>query len=331
MAKNKLWYPAVRIAKATELIARSYNSTGGVKRDMVAEYEAIQAWIWVPSLYSLIEQGMKLLTQSYGTTHGGGHRLTKAFFNLNKNHGGHLTSAYKAYVNLHDYIPIATIEEFLEQIDSGSYVKKKYQDGYTAWRYVLLDGFPAETSDQPKTSIGAMLEIATAIRYILEDEFIRGEPLAKSANVTVRLWFALHNKFIRIAQVHCSKPEVQARIQGEGRLEEDTQHSYLQSHDILVQHMDYVIDYLQGLVGSLYRPMHAGGILDELCEFMKSLDRENFLQYAIRVKQGGRAFPNSKILPARDGTYVWNYSHPIPITEDRLSGTGSDRDDGYGA
>ena len=323
MPKDKLWYPAVRIAKATELIARSYNSTGGVKRDMIAEYEAIQAWIWIPSLYSVIEQGMKLLTQSYGTKHSRGHRLTRAFSNLNKNHGGHLANAYKAYVNLHDYIPIPTIEEFLRKLDSGQYVKNKYQDGYTAWRYVLLDGFPTKRSEQPKTSIGAMIEISRAIRYILEDEFIRGGSLAKPANVTVRLWSALHNKFIRIAQGHCLNPEVQSRIQGDGSLEEETQNSYLQSHDILVQRVDYVIDYLQGHVGSLYGPTHAGGILDELCEFMKRLDRENFLQYAIRVKQGGRAFPNSKILPTRDGTYVWNYSHPIPSTGDRLSGSGS--------
>ena len=289
---DKLRDPALRIAKAIELISKSCNSTGGVQRDLLAEYEAIQGWIWLPSLYSVIEQGLKLIVQSYGTAHGRGHRLTKAYDNLKSKHKEHLRNAYKAYVSLHDYIPHKKIRDFLNQIDTGPDVGGKLQDGYTAWRYFLLDGFPKKASDQPRNSVGAMLEIATAIRCILEDEFIRSKRSASPTNVIGRLHNALHRRMFRMATDYCSDASIQEKVvSGKEELIDHFQHGYSNLYQILTENVDYVIQFLsRSVIGPGFTP--AGGELGRLSEFMKGYDREGFLQFAIKVKEGERSFPN---------------------------------------
>ena len=173
--------------------------SGGVAPDLAPDYEGIQGWIWVPSAYSAIEQGLKLLIQSHTGDRGWGHRLGRLYEKLNCKHKILLDRTYEGYVELHSYIPHRTLKPFLDQLDVGARGDGGKQDGYTTWRYFLLEGFPEDRKRQPRVSIGGMLEVARGIRYILEDEFIGEKDEIEYPNVTGRLWLALHQEMFEMA------------------------------------------------------------------------------------------------------------------------------------
>ena len=50
-----------RVAAALELTDKLWDNSPDIQRDMFPEHEALQAWIWIPGCYSLIEQAFKLL------------------------------------------------------------------------------------------------------------------------------------------------------------------------------------------------------------------------------------------------------------------------------
>ena len=164
-----------RVTEGFELTSKLWDKSPDIQRDIVAEYEALQAWVWIPSCYSLIEQAFKLL---WATKEGipaervredlintlgqraQAHNLNVLFEKLKPDDREKIGHAYRAYQSLHDYIPIATVTEFLSAIG----------DGYARWRYLLLEG----PKGIPTTHIGAMLEIAGACVTILKNEHLTG-------------------------------------------------------------------------------------------------------------------------------------------------------------
>ena len=157
-----------RVAAALELTDKLWDNSPDIQRDMFPEHEALQAWIWIPGCYSLIEQAFKLL---WATREGvpvervkneliktlprraQAHNLNMLFEKLTPDDREKIDHAYRAYQSLHDYIPIFAVKDFLS----------KTGDGYTRWRYLLLEGMEGI----PTAHIGAMLEIAGACVTIL--------------------------------------------------------------------------------------------------------------------------------------------------------------------
>ena len=151
-----------RVHTGFELTSRRWDKSPDIQRDMFPEHEALQAWVWIPSCYSLIEQAFKLLwairrgvpadkvkDKLLPTLPGAqAHDLSVLFEKLDPDDQNKIDHAYKAYQGLHDYIPISTVTDFLAATGAG----------YARWRYLLLEG----AKGIPTTHIGAMLEIARA-------------------------------------------------------------------------------------------------------------------------------------------------------------------------
>ena len=161
-----------RLWDAHRLTEDLWDHAPDIEPDLVSVYEAIQAWPWIPTCYSLIEQAFKLI---WGTRKGieldeirkelvkkikkpsQAHDLNILFKNLDLGDQESINTAYESYQDLHNYIPILNANEFLEKIG----------DGYTNWRYLLLEG----TKGIPITHVGAMLEVAKSSVSILRDEY----------------------------------------------------------------------------------------------------------------------------------------------------------------
>lgn len=161
-----------RLGEALRLTERLWDNAPDIKRDLFPVHEAIQAWPWIPTCYSLIEQTFKLI---WGTRKGveldeikkelikkiekpsQAHDLNILFKNLDPGDQESINTAYESYQDLHNYIPILNVNEFLEKIG----------DGYTNWRYLLLEG----TKGIPITHVGAMLEVAKSSVSVLRDEY----------------------------------------------------------------------------------------------------------------------------------------------------------------
>ena len=120
MATREFFEPAARTTEAIGFLEQVYNKSGGVFPDKLSEYEGIQAWIWVPSAYSAIEQGMKLFIKSHKGNQIWGHRLSELYEKLCDKHRRLLDYAYEKYVELHSYIPHRNLKPFLDQLDVGS-------------------------------------------------------------------------------------------------------------------------------------------------------------------------------------------------------------------
>ncbi len=111
-------------------------------------------------LYSGIEQAMKCLLKMSGLYRAKLHRnhdIGKLFRDLVPEEQQVVDVAYSAYRSLHNYIPLKTSNCFLDYID----------EGYQQWRYLLLEG-PEKENRPPKTHVGAMLEIWSALAIILQ-------------------------------------------------------------------------------------------------------------------------------------------------------------------
>ncbi len=80
------------------------------------------------------------------------HQIGKLFRALASEEQEVLRVSYRIYRSLHDYIPLETVDCFLDAIDTG----------YPSWRYFLLEG-----EMPPTTHPGAMLEIWSALSGIL--------------------------------------------------------------------------------------------------------------------------------------------------------------------
>ena len=136
-----------------------------VKRDLIPEYEAVQAWPLVAPLYTGIEQALKMLLLAPSDTcftlgqlkRDYGHNLEKLYAELSADDRDHIELHFREHWNLYGYntygADINTAEQFITQINGPS------QDGFLAWRYLLID----ETMKLPTTSPLAMSEIWQAI------------------------------------------------------------------------------------------------------------------------------------------------------------------------
>ena len=294
MSKRPLFDPAARTSEAIEMLSSMYNKSGGINPDCVSDYEGIQLWIWVPSSYSAIEQGLKLFIHARSGDPGWGHRLSDLYDDLHDEHREILDKAYGSYVQLHSYIPIQDLKSFLDLLDVGPPKKKGKgdQDGYTTWRYFLIDGFPKKEENQPRVSIGAMLEVAWAIRYILEKEIILEQDEIDPPNIIPRLYEVLHNKMFDMAnQLYSGDVD-------------SFQKKYSGIHDLIIRHIGYIVQSLHpGESPHHPVPFFEEQVPDELreiCKFMRKYDRENFLQYFMKVHEGKLHVPNHTFYSEND-------------------------------
>ena len=169
---DKYLWPITWVTEAVDQMRSRWNTAPDIKRDFVAEYEALQGWFWIPNCYSLMEQAFKLLWAVRNGAPPAGfkdylqelhrhsslsHDLGFIYSELSSADRKEIERAFSAYQMLHDYIPVGTAEQLTERIGGC---------GYTQWRYFLLQG----GSGLPTTEIGAMIEIASAAAGILERE-----------------------------------------------------------------------------------------------------------------------------------------------------------------
>ena len=188
-----------RLSTGLKQTTNRWDKSPDIQPDLIAEYEALQAWVWIPNCYSFIEQSFKLMwmirkgipvgevIKELKKLLGNGwqqkaHDLTVLFGMLTSDDKKRIENAYRAYQDLHDYIPILTAKEFLAETGKG----------YGRWRYLLLQG----TGGVPKTHIGAMLEIARACVTILENELFNRNDLH---TVDERIKWALNQAVFREA------------------------------------------------------------------------------------------------------------------------------------
>ena len=183
--KKKFKEPARRIIEARRRISLRYHEDP-LPPDLIPEYDAIQHWPYITSVYSGIEQAIKCLLQISGQTidrslrH---HKIGALFRTLPQQDQGIIRHYYAPFQSLHNYIPHTTADEFLDAID----------DGYQTWRYFLLEGTPP-----PRTHSGAMLETWTALCDILQ-----AKTYTNHGNNTVkdRIYFELRQRIFRDAVV----------------------------------------------------------------------------------------------------------------------------------
>ena len=158
--KQRFLHSAFRLISAQEELHRFYHGHP-VYPDIFVETEAVSAWKIITLSYSGIEQTMKCLLKMQdafidrphrrgGDRH---HDIGKLFRRLTSDEQRILHVSYTSYRSLHDYIPLQTVDSFLEAID----------DGYQKWRYFLLDG-----DRPPTTHCGAMLEVWSSLSDILK-------------------------------------------------------------------------------------------------------------------------------------------------------------------
>lgn len=282
---------AWRIFDAVGLLEGAYNRSGGIVPDLAPDYEAVQRWLWVPSLYSVIEQGLKWLIQSSGEKPENVHRLSGLYDKVDCAHKRHLDEAYRGYVELHDGIPYSTLKPFLDRLDVGARGEMgRDQDGYTTWRYLLLEGFPKDEDRQPRVSIGAMLEVARAIRHIL-NHFLLDKDVTKFPTLIPRLHAALDEEMRGVADRYCQRPEIE--VAGRGSSETWRHHfqaSYSATLSQINRDIAFIIECLSPSIE--VERWEVREDLKRICEAMRDFDRENFLQYCVMVKKGRLTIPS---------------------------------------
>ena len=245
--------------------------------------------MWVPSLYSAIEQGFKLLIQFHQGNPGRRHLLSDLYDKLDAIHKRHIEDAYEGYVELYDG-PYSKIKKFLDRIDVGPPREgQRHQDGYTTWRYLLLEGFPQEEEVQPRVSIGAMLEIARAIGHILRHFIIR-EEVVKFPTIIVRLHEALAGEMREIADGYCRRPEIEEAVDSGQEWSHHFWIGYSRVRSLVNRNIGFFIDVLSPRSQHERAPEGAGD-LKRVGEFMRGFDRENFLQYCLKVQAGTLCIP----------------------------------------
>ena len=147
---------------------RDYLKENPLHQDMSAEYENLNAWMPVNSLYPLIEQSFKVLKDLRGNSakipHKYQHNLSHLFDLLESRDKDFIRESYKEFQSLHNYIsfqdkPLTSVDKFLEQMGSD----------YISWRYIPNEG---SEGIKGKVSIYAMIEIVSAAIDILMRETV---------------------------------------------------------------------------------------------------------------------------------------------------------------
>ena len=157
---------AAKCDQACRILTRLYQNNP-IQPDLVPSYEALQAWPFIVSAYSGIEQSIKVLLKmsniEYPNSGRGGHRLDGLFGRLLPPEKTVIRKSFDVYQSLHYYINFTTVDEFLSTISNGS-----GHSGYDDWRYLLMD-FQASliSARVPMNHAGAMIEVWTALSNIL--------------------------------------------------------------------------------------------------------------------------------------------------------------------
>ena len=161
---------------------RDYLKENPLHQDMSAEYENLNAWMPVNSLYPLIEQSFKVLKDLRGNSakipHKYQHNLSHLFGLLVSGDKDFIRESYKEFQSLHNYIsfqdkPLTSVDEFLEQMGSD----------YISWRYIPNEG---SEGIKGKVSVYAMIEIVSAAIDILMLETVG--PNQVRPTIENRLW-----------------------------------------------------------------------------------------------------------------------------------------------
>ena len=232
LGKEEFFRPASRLIEAQNKQYRSYHERP-IQRDMFADYDAIAAWGTVTCCYSGIEQAMKCLLQLRGAFkrkkhwH---HCIGKLFRELASEEQDVLRVSYAIYRSLHDYIPLETVDCFLNAID----------DGYNTWRYFLLMG-----EMPPTTHPGAMLEIWSALTDILLARVFTNHGLN---SVNRRVSHFLYEKFIQAWDVHINTDIGQREIDDMNRWRQSHKNIVINAYiDLFFRHAEGRLDLIEVL------------------------------------------------------------------------------------
>lgn len=158
--------PALRLDTAFTIVNRLWQDAPDIEPDLLAEYEAIQAWPWITLGYQILEQSLKVtvatqkgiavdeVRERLGLHGRKGHDLKRLFDHLEPVDREAVARVYASYRELHPYLGPATAGRFLDSVGLG----------YSAWRYMLQEGL----DNVPSNHIGAMFELALATNCRLQ-------------------------------------------------------------------------------------------------------------------------------------------------------------------
>lgn len=166
---------ASRLCSVVRLLNQMWNRSGSVKPDLISDFEAAQAWIWIPNLYRCVEQMFKLMIQekSENSEYLRTHHLGSLFQSLSEHHRDSLRTCFASFLEVYSQITVSTLDEFITLVDRG----ENGRSGYVSWRYFPLEGFPQQQNEIPIQSVEAMFEIARMCSDILRTEVIlKGDP-----------------------------------------------------------------------------------------------------------------------------------------------------------
>ena len=287
-----------RLSTGLEQTANRWDKSPDIQPDLIAEYEALQAWVWIPNCYSLIEQSFKLIWMIRKNIPVGevikelkkllrngwqqkAHDLTVLFGLLTSDDKRRIENAYRAYQDLHDYIPILTAKEFLAETGKG----------YGSWRYLLLQG----TGDLPKTHIGAMLEIARACVTILENELFNRND---SHTVDERIKWALNQAVFR--EAHACADYHREQNSDSTDFQEVFNRCKKYVDDLINQNSHLAYKVLSGDVSrNVDEPLEKFGgsaIVRRICNALSKTDTKNSRQFFLKKSRNNQNHQNSSDL-----------------------------------
>lgn len=233
---------ASRLCSVVRLLNQMWNRSGSVKPDLISDYEAVQAWIWIPNLYQCVEQMFKLMIQekSENSEYLRTHHLGSLFQSLSDHHRDSLRTCFASFLEVYSQITVSTLDEFLTLVDRG----ENGRSGYVSWRYFPLEGFPQEQNQIPIQSVEAMFEIARMCSEILQIEVIlRRDPRplkTLSRQIDERLHDAVSSA---INHICIPQKDVQEKLKSQAR---ETFDAIEQSVRSLVQYsLRYLLLYLR--------------------------------------------------------------------------------------
>ena len=160
-----LWEVSLRRVKAMHVATER-------TPDWFAETERARAWPLVITLYSGIEQGLKILAaiekvMTIEELKKYNHGLESVWKDVGEAEREIIEEHYEQFVSLHDYIPIQNAGDLLRHLSCGR--EGKSGKGYNEWRYCMLESLEEgkNAATQP-TSIEAMMQIWDSITDAME-------------------------------------------------------------------------------------------------------------------------------------------------------------------
>ena len=233
---------ASRLCSVVRLLNQMWNRSGSVKPDLISDYEAVQAWIWIPNLYQCVEQMFKLMIQekSENSRYPSTHHLEHLFQSLSDHHRDSLRTCFASFLEIYTQIDVPTLDEFLRLVDKGG----NSGSGYVSWRYFPLEGFPQQQNQIPIQSVEAMFEIARMCSEILRTEVILKRDPRPLKTLSRQIDERLHDA-VSLAIYHICIP--QKDVQEKLKLQpHETFVAIIQSVRSLVQNrLHYLLEYLR--------------------------------------------------------------------------------------